>query len=201
MIVVMPLGYGDLDYVRTAEVRRDPAKTAEHYKRFSRLCSPKSSRRSRPPTTSPATATTAPSPVFPWAGWRVSPSASLIPTKFAYVIGLSSAAQSLPANPEVANINPKTANLRLLWVLLRHRGLAQRAQPQARRLAQIERNASQIRADSRRPLLDRHGRIISSTSPRCSSRRSKAYFAGSAISFRNSGLSVAFSFAVGISVG
>jgi enterochelin esterase family protein len=36
--------------------------------------------------------------------------------KFAYVIGLSSAAQGLSDDPDLAGINPKTANLRLLWV-------------------------------------------------------------------------------------
>ena len=34
MIVAMPLGYGDLNYVRTAESRRDPALAADHLKRF-----------------------------------------------------------------------------------------------------------------------------------------------------------------------
>ena len=29
-----PLGYGDLNYVRTAESRRDPALAADHLKRF-----------------------------------------------------------------------------------------------------------------------------------------------------------------------
>ena len=38
------------------------------------------------------------------------------PDKFAYVIGLSAAAQGIPANPALASINPKSANLRLLWV-------------------------------------------------------------------------------------
>jgi enterochelin esterase family protein len=38
------------------------------------------------------------------------------PGKFAWVIGLSSAAQGIPSNPALANLNAKTANLRLLWV-------------------------------------------------------------------------------------
>ncbi len=38
------------------------------------------------------------------------------PDKFAWVIGLSSAAQGLPTNPDLAGINPKSAKLRLLWV-------------------------------------------------------------------------------------
>jgi enterochelin esterase family protein len=116
MVVVMPLGYGDLNYVTTAESRRDPAKSADHYKRFQQALLTE---------------------VIPQvegnyhvakdrehraiAGLSMGGQESLTigltnPDKFAYVIGLSSAAQGLPTNPALAGINPKTANLRLLWV-------------------------------------------------------------------------------------
>jgi len=116
MVVVMPLGYGDLNYVTTVESRRDPAKAADHYKRFQQALMTE---------------------VIPQvegnyhvakdrehraiAGLSMGGQESLTigltnPDKFAYVIGLSSAAQGIPTNPALANINPKTANLRLLWV-------------------------------------------------------------------------------------
>ena len=37
-------------------------------------------------------------------------------SQFAYVLGLSAAAAGVAQDPALANLNPKTANLRLLWV-------------------------------------------------------------------------------------
>ncbi len=116
MIVVMPLGYGDLNYVTTAEGRRDPAKAADHYKRFEQalltevLPQIESTYHVIRDRDHRAIAGLS-------MGGMESLTIGLTNTdKFAYVIGLSSAAQSLPTNPALANINPKTANLRLLWI-------------------------------------------------------------------------------------
>lgn len=116
MIVVMPLGYGDMDYVLTATARRDAAVTAEHYHRFQQALLTE---------------------VLPQVeaeyhvagdrehraiaglsmGGHESLSIGLTHTDmFAYVLGLSAAAQDLPADPALANLNPKSANLRLLWI-------------------------------------------------------------------------------------
>jgi len=116
MIVVMPLGYGDLNYVTTAEGRRDSAKAAEHYKRFEQalltevLPQVESTYHVARDRDHRAIAGLS-------MGGMESLTIGLTNTdKFAYVIGLSSAAQSLPTNPALANLNPKTANLRLLWI-------------------------------------------------------------------------------------
>jgi enterochelin esterase-like enzyme len=116
MIVVMPLGYGDINYVVTAETRRNPAQSAEHFHRFQqaflteiipRVESTYHVARDRENRAI--------------AGLSMGGQESITiglsnPDKFAWVLGLSSAAQSIPSNPDLANINPKTANLRLLWV-------------------------------------------------------------------------------------
>ena len=116
MIVVMPLGYGDLNYVTTAEGRRDPVKAADHYKRFEQalltevLPQVESTYHVARDRDHRAIAGLS-------MGGQESLTIGLTNTdKFAYVIGLSSAAQSLPTNPALANLNPKTANLRLLWI-------------------------------------------------------------------------------------
>jgi len=116
MIVVMPLGYGDLTYVTTATAHSDPTLTADHYKRFqqalltevlSQVESTYHILRDRDHRAI--------------AGLSMGGQESLTigltnPDKFAYVIGLSSAARGLPTDPALAGINPKSANLRLLWV-------------------------------------------------------------------------------------
>jgi enterochelin esterase family protein len=116
MIVVMPLGYGDMNYVLTAETRRDPALAAEHYRRFQQallteiLPQVESTYRVARDRDHRAIAGLS-------MGGHESLTIGLRNTdKFAYVIGLSSAAQGLSDDPDLAGINPKTANLRLLWV-------------------------------------------------------------------------------------
>jgi enterochelin esterase-like enzyme len=116
MIVVMPLGYGDLHYVTTAETRRDPAATAQHYRRFQQallteiLPQVESTYHVARDRDHRAIAGLS-------MGGHESLTIGLSNTdKFAYVVGLSSAAQAIPEDPALAGINPKTANLRLLWV-------------------------------------------------------------------------------------
>jgi len=116
MVVVMPLGYGDLNYVRTAETRRDPALTADHYKRFQQalltevLPQVEATYHIARDRDHRAIAGLS-------MGGQESLTIGLTNTdKFAYILGLSSAAQGIPANPALANLNPKDANLRLLWV-------------------------------------------------------------------------------------
>ena len=116
MVVVMPLGYGDLDYVTTEEGRRDPARAAEHYRRFQQAL-----------LTEVLPRVEAQYHVARDRGHRAIAGLSMggresltigltNPDKFAWVIGLSAAAQGIPTDPALADINPKTANLRLLWV-------------------------------------------------------------------------------------
>jgi enterochelin esterase family protein len=116
MVVVMPLGYGDLNYVRTAESRRDPALAADHLKRFQQalltevLPQVEATYHVAHDRDHRAIAGLS-------MGGQESLTIGLTSTdKFAYVIGLSSAAQGLPTNPALANLNSKDANLRLLWV-------------------------------------------------------------------------------------
>jgi enterochelin esterase-like enzyme len=116
MIVVMPLGYGDLDYVTTAEGRRDQTRAAEHYKRFQQTLLtevlPQVEANYRVARDRDHRAIAGLS-----MGGMESLTIGLTNTdKFAYVIGLSSAAQGVPNNPDLANLNPKSANLKLLWV-------------------------------------------------------------------------------------
>jgi enterochelin esterase-like enzyme len=116
MIVVMPLGYGDLDYVTTAEGRSDRTKAANHYKLFQQAL-----RTEVLPQVESTYHVARDRDHRAIAGVSMGGQESLTigltnPDKFAYVIGLSSAAQGLPTDPALANINPKTANLRLLWV-------------------------------------------------------------------------------------
>jgi enterochelin esterase-like enzyme len=116
MVVVMPLGYGDLNYVTTAESRKDPAKAADHYKRFQEALLTEVM-----PQVEATYHVARDREHRAIAGLSMGGQESLTigltnPDKFAYVIGLSSAAQSLPTNPALAGIDPKTANLRLLWV-------------------------------------------------------------------------------------
>jgi len=113
MIVVMPLGYGDLNYVLTP---RSPTVTAEHTKRFQQallteiLPQVEATYHAARDRDHRAIAGLS-------MGGQESLTIGLTNTdKFAYVIGLSSAAQGIPANPALANLNPKAANLRLLWV-------------------------------------------------------------------------------------
>jgi enterochelin esterase-like enzyme len=116
MVVVMPLGYGDLKYVTTTESRRDPAKAADHYKRFQQALLTEVM-----PQVEAHYHVAKDRDHRAIAGLSMGGQESLTigltnPDKFAYVIGLSSAAQGVPTNPALAGINPKSANLRLLWV-------------------------------------------------------------------------------------
>jgi enterochelin esterase-like enzyme len=113
---VMPLGYGDLNYVLTTESRRDPAKAADHYKRFEQallgevLPQVEATYHVARDRDHRAIAGLS-------MGGRESLTIGLTnPDKFAWVIGLSSAAQDLPGDAALAGISPKSANLRLLWV-------------------------------------------------------------------------------------
>lgn len=116
MIVVMPLGYGDLDYVTTDQGRRDPARAADHYKRFQQALlteiMPQVEAQYHVLRDRDHRAIAGLS-----MGGQESLTIGLTNTdKFAYVIGLSAAAQGIPNNPDLANLNPKSANLRLLWI-------------------------------------------------------------------------------------
>jgi enterochelin esterase family protein len=116
MVVVMPLGYGDLNYVRTAESRRDPALAADHFKRFQQALLTEVL-----PQVEATYHVARDRDHRAIAGLSMGGQESLTigltnTDKFAYVIGLSSAAQGLPTNPAFANLNPKDANLLLLWV-------------------------------------------------------------------------------------
>ena len=116
MVVVMPLGYGDLNYVLTTESRRDPTKAADHYKRFQQALLTEVL-----PRVEAAYHVARDREHRAIAGLSMGGQESLTigltnPDKFAWVIGLSSAAQGLPTNPDLAGINPKSAKLRLLWV-------------------------------------------------------------------------------------
>lgn len=116
MVVVMPLGYGDMDYVTTEEGRRDPTRAAEHYRRFQEALLtevlPRVEAQYHVARDREHRAIAGLS-----MGGRESLTIGLTnPDKFAYVIGLSAAAQGIPSDPALANLNPKTENLRLLWV-------------------------------------------------------------------------------------
>lgn len=116
MVVVMPLGYGDLNYVLTTESRRDPTKAADQYKRFQQALLTEVL-----PRVEAAYHVARDREHRAIAGLSMGGQESLTigltnPDKFAWVIGLSSAAQGLPTNPDLAGINPKSAKLRLLWV-------------------------------------------------------------------------------------
>ncbi len=116
MVVVMPLGYGDLNYVRTAETRRDPALAADQYKRFQQALLTEVL-----PQVEAAYRVARDRDHRAIAGLSMGGQEGLTigltnTDKFAYVLGLSSAAQGIPANPALAHLNPKDANLRLLWI-------------------------------------------------------------------------------------
>ena len=116
MIVVMPLGYGDLNYVTTSETRRDQTKSADHYKRFQQALLTEVL-----PQVEATYHVARDRDHRAIAGLSMGGQESLTigltnTDKFAYVIGLSSAAQGLPTNPALADLNPKVANLRLLWI-------------------------------------------------------------------------------------
>jgi enterochelin esterase-like enzyme len=113
MIVVMPLGYGDLDYVTHA---RNQATSAEHTKRF-----PQALLTEILPQVEAQYHVLRDRDHRAIAGLSMGGQESLTigltnTDKFAYVIGLSSAAQGIPNNPALASLNPKSANLKLLWV-------------------------------------------------------------------------------------
>jgi enterochelin esterase family protein len=116
MIAVMPLGYGDLDYVTTSEGRTDRDRAAEHYKRFQQALLTEIL-----PQVEAHYHVLADRDHRAIAGLSMGGQESLTigltnTDKFAYVLGLSAAAQGVPTDPALANLNPKSANLRLLWV-------------------------------------------------------------------------------------
>jgi enterochelin esterase-like enzyme len=116
MVVVMPLGYGDLNYVRTATTRLDPALTADHYRRFQQALLTEVM-----PQVEATYHVARDRDHRAIAGLSMGGHESLTigltnADKFAWVLGLSSAAQGISADPALAGINPKAANLRLLWV-------------------------------------------------------------------------------------
>lgn len=116
MVIVMPLGYGDLHYVTTAETRRDPAATAEHYRRFQQALLTEVL-----PQVESTYHVARDREHRAIAGLSMGGHESLTiglsnMDKFAYVVGLSSAAQGIAANPALAGLNPQDAKLRLLWV-------------------------------------------------------------------------------------
>ena len=172
MIVVMPLGYGDMSFATTAKGWSDPATIDRNTNLFSQalltevLPQVESTYNVSHKREDRAIAGLS-------MGGLESLTIGLTNTdKFAYVIGLSSAAQSAPRlHPALAILNPKTANLRLLWIACGTEDSLIRAQPQVRRLAQIQRHARHLHRDPRRPLLDRLAATTSSTSPHSSSKR------------------------------
>jgi enterochelin esterase-like enzyme len=116
MVVVMPLGYGDLNYVLTATTRRDPALTAGHYKRFQQALLTEVL-----PRVEADYHVARDRDHRAIAGLSMGGHESLTiglsnPDKFAYVLGLSAAAQGISADPALAAITPKSENLQMLWV-------------------------------------------------------------------------------------
>jgi enterochelin esterase-like enzyme len=116
MIVVMPLGYGDMSFMKTYDVWNAPTTIDHNTSLFSKVLLDE---------------------VLPQieAGYNVSRkredraiaglsmggleslSIGLANTdKFAYVVGLSSAVHALDYKTSLATLDPKTANLRLLWI-------------------------------------------------------------------------------------
>ncbi|HWB33222.1 MAG TPA: alpha/beta hydrolase-fold protein, partial [Acidobacteriaceae bacterium] len=116
MIVVMPLGYGDLDYVTTNEGRRDPARAADHYKRFQDALLTEIR-----PQVEAQYHVLRDRDHRAIAGLSMGGQEALTiglthTNEFAYVLGLSAAAQGIPNNPALAGLNPKSADLKLLWI-------------------------------------------------------------------------------------
>jgi len=120
MVVVMPLGYGDLNYVLTSTTRSSPEQSAEHYRRFKQALLTEVL-----PQVESTYHVARDRDHRAIAGLSMGGQESLTiglsnPDKFAYVLGLSSAAlglpSGLPSDPALANIDAKKANLRLLWI-------------------------------------------------------------------------------------
>ncbi len=116
MVVVMPLGYGDMDYVLTGNRARDPKLASEHYHRFEQallsevLPQVESTYHVARDRDHRAIAGLS-------MGGHESLSIGLThASQFAYVIGLSAAANGIAQDPALASLNTKTANLHLLWV-------------------------------------------------------------------------------------
>ena len=65
---------------------------------------------------SPKTARIAPSPVSRWEVWKVSRLGLTHTGQFAWVGGFSSAVQKLDYSKALASLDPKAADLRLLWI-------------------------------------------------------------------------------------
>ena len=155
MVVVMPLGYGDLNYVRTAESRRDPALAADHFKRFQQALLTEVM-----PQVEATYHVAHDRDHRAIAGLSMGGQESLTigltnPDKFAYVIGLSSAAQGLPTNPALANLNPKDANLRLLWISCGTEDSLSEPNRRLVRLVEVEGNDGRLCADAGGALVDR----------------------------------------------
>jgi enterochelin esterase-like enzyme len=116
MVVVMPLGYGDLHYVTTVEARRDPKAVAEHYRRFQQALLTEVL-----PQVEATYHVARDREHRAIAGLSMGGQESLTigltnPDKFAWVLGLSAASAGLPGDPALAGITPATAKLKLLWV-------------------------------------------------------------------------------------
>ncbi len=116
MLVVMPLGYGDMSFATSFKGWSDPAIIDRNTNLFSQallteiLPQVESTYNASHKREDRAIAGLS-------MGGLESLSIGLANTdKFAYVIGLSAAIQQLDAEKTFATLNPKTANLRLLWV-------------------------------------------------------------------------------------
>ena len=116
MIVVMPLGYGEMSFVKSFEVWRDPAAVDRNTQLFSQalltevLPQVESTYNVSRKREDRAIAGLS-------MGGLESLTIGLTHTdKFAYVLGLSSALQGGGYDKTLATLDPKTANLRLLWV-------------------------------------------------------------------------------------
>ena len=136
-----------------------------------RPCSPKCCRESSPPTTSPKTATTAPSPASPWAASKVFRSASPTPTSSPGSAASAPPSSNARLHPEAGIARPQNRQPPPPLDRLRHRRLSHRAQSQTSRLPQNQRHAGHADRDPRPAHLAWSGATTSFTSPRCSSNR------------------------------
>lgn len=116
MIVVMPLGYGEMSFARNASLWRDPAAVERNAHLFTETLLAEI----LPEVESTYNVSRRPEDRA-IAGLSMGGLESLTigltnTDKFAYVIGLSAALQAFDPDKALATLDPTTLNLRLLWV-------------------------------------------------------------------------------------
>ncbi len=116
MVVVMPLAYGDMSFVTTEKVWTNPAAVDRNTRLFSQTLLTEVL-----PQVESTYNVSRKREGRAIAGLSMGGLESLTigltnPDKFAYVLGLSSAISQLDAEKTFPTLNPKTANLHLLWI-------------------------------------------------------------------------------------